>query len=147
MNDKEQEEQQPAPDPKKLYGLVKEWVNRFEKTVRQKSYAMAPMLFHPALVWFGLESNICGTLTQAIEKEFKNSWPQMLSFTVDFKHSKIIPEGGTVLVIAPWMAASRIVGAPQKHGRLTLVFGIFPAGKILCVHGHQSINPVVRIEQ
>jgi len=145
MNDQEQPEPQPPPEPQKVFGLVKEWVNRFEKIVRRKSYTLAPMLFHPALVWFGIESNICGCLEQSVEEEFKQFWAGTLGFTIDWKSAKVVPEGGTIMVVAPWYAASKIVGAPQKRGRITLILGIFPAGKLLCLHGHMSINPVTRI--
>jgi len=135
----------PEADQAKRFELVKAWMSRFERCVRQKSYTLAPMIFHEALVWMGVETNICSSLKQAVEEEFKSFWPSTLGFTVDMSKAKIIPEGNFLLVIAPWFAASQIQGAPQKRGRLTLILGIFTGGKVLCLHGHQSINPITRI--
>ena len=136
---------EPPPTPEKVYELVKQWISRFERAVRMKSYTLCPMLFHPNVVWMGIDSNITSGLEQTMDQEFRSLWPGTLSFTVDFARAKIVPEGGTLIVIAPWMYASLIKGAPQKHGRLTVILGVFPGGKILCLHGHQSLNPITRI--
>lgn len=135
-------EETKAPD---LNALTKEWIKRFELCVRRRAYDSLFKLFHENLVLFGLETNICATLQQAIDREFKEIWPRQLAFTVDLSRLRVVPDAQSVLAVAPWTAQSVIKGAPPKNGRMTIVLGIFDGGKMLALHLHSSINPTVRI--
>ena len=132
-------EEKPEPT---LKDLAKVWISRFESCVRSRKYGFLSKLFHEHVVVMGLESNICGNLDAAIDKEFKQVWPHQLVFTLDVAKTHIIPDAQSLMIIAPWSAKSVIVGSQPKQGRITILLGIFEAGKLLALHLHISTNPV-----
>ena len=132
MNDKPE-------TPQTYKDLAKEWISRLETCVRRRAFTHAHKLFHKKMVWFGLESNVTGTLDQAIQDEFKEVWPFQVAFTVDLAKAAILP-GDMITVCAPWSAQSTLTGAPIRQGRVTLCLAIFEGRKVLCVHGHMSRN-------
>lgn len=145
------EEEQPQPEPQPTgfdyVGMAKAWVQNFEKVVRQRIYDRTRLrhLFHDKLVWFGIESNITSNLDQTIEQEFKEQWPGQVGFTCDMSRAVVFPDQSAVFILIPWLAKSKIAGAPDKTGRATFIIAKFEEEKVLCLHGHISQNPVKRI--
>lgn len=134
-------DESPASLPPDLYAeIARDWLQRFEKCVRKKAYAACSDLFVPSVVFFGMETNVTSSLKQLVEQEFKVVWPGQLAFTLDLKRCAVMP-GDPVTIGCAWSAANVIHGAPQKHGRITLSLALFEKNRILCVHGHQSLNP------
>lgn len=126
--------------PDRYAEIARGWLQRFEKCVRKKQYATCRELFIPSVVFFGLEKNVTFSMDQLIEQEFKQVWPTQLAFTLDLKRCAVMP-GDPVVIGCAWSAANVIAGAPQKHGRITITLALFERNRILCVHGHMSINP------
>ena len=143
------EEQQEQPNAADYTAIAKRWLHDFEKAVRFKVFKLEQLrhLFHRKLVWFGLESNVCASLDQAIEEEFKQLWPTQIGFTCDLSRAFIFPDNATVFILIPWTSRSKIAGAPPKNGRATFVIAQFDEDKILCLNGHMSLNPIVRISR
>lgn len=139
--------QDSAFEQKSMQDLAKQWISRFEACARGRKYDNLTKLFHEKVVWFGLECNVCATLTQAIERECKQVWPGQVAFSVDLSRAVIIPDAQSVMIIAPWIARGLIAGSQAKEGRATFHLGIFEGGKLLGVHCHFSINPTVSIKR
>lgn len=123
--------------PERYQEIAREWLQRFEKCVRKRSYVTCRDLFFRSVVWFGLETNITSSLDQLVEDEFKKTWPGQLAFTLDMKRCAVMP-GDPVTIGCAWSASNVIAGAPQKNGRITITLALFERNRILCVHGHQS---------
>lgn len=130
-----------------LNDLAKQWISRFESCARSRKYDNLTKLFHEKVVWCGLESNICATLTQAIERECKEVWPGQLAFSIDLARAVILSDAQSVVMIAPWVSRGLIAGSAAKEGRVTFVLGIFENGKLLGLHAHFSLNPAVSIKK
>ncbi len=120
--------------------IARGWLQRFEKCVRKKNYEACKDLLVPSVVWFGLETNVTSSLDQLVDQEFKAVWPGQLAFTLDLQRCAVMP-GDPVTIGCAWSAANVIHGAPQKQGRITITLALFERNRILCTHGHQSVNP------
>lgn len=145
MSEDEKEQQPPANAD--YTAVAKQWLHNFEKVVRFKVFDFDKLrtMFHTKLVWFGLESNVCASLKQAIEEEFKPLWPSQIGFTCDLSRAFVFPDNATIFILIPWTCSSKIKGAPRKYGRATFVIAKFDEDKILCLNGHMSFNPVNRV--
>jgi hypothetical protein len=129
-----------------LIEIAKQWLSHFEKLARRRKYELLPSLMHEKVVWMGLESNICATLTQTIEREFKELWPKQIAFTFDLARAALFPDSASIVILLPWTASGIIAGSRQKSGRAMITLGIFDNNKkVLCVNGHFSLNPITRI--
>jgi len=145
----EEQPQQEQPTAFDYIALAKRWIQDFEKIVRRREFDFDQLrqMFHTKLVWFGLESNICASLQQTIEEEFKELWPKQIGFTCDMSRAVVFPDRSAVFILVPWISKSKIAGAPAKTGRATFAIAMFDENKLLCLHGHMSQNPVNRISR
>lgn len=125
------------PPPHALAAL---WIQRFGKCVRKNDYANADKMCHRQCVGFGLAKDNLQSRERFYIAEWKNTWPNQKAFTFDVASANIISEHGLILVCLPWVAQSRIIGAPERGGRATIALMCFEENKVLAVHFHLSPN-------
>jgi catechol 2,3-dioxygenase-like lactoylglutathione lyase family enzyme/ketosteroid isomerase-like protein len=130
---------EPAADP---IAPLREWLRQLQACVRAQDFAGGRALCVPELLAFGTRAEMVEGVEQVMERQWRQVWPHIRSFTIDADKARGAIHGPRGWVAARWDSLGvRADGATfARPGRLTILFER-RAGCWLAIHTHFSLSP------
>ena len=121
-------------------GEVRDWLRRFEATVRARDFDTGRMLFAPEAVAFGTRAEMVRGLDGIVAEQWLHVWPNIHDFRLG--EAVVHAAGGHAWVALPWQTTRpghQGTGAARR-GRGTFVLERRHDGW-RAVHSHFSLVP------
>ena len=126
--------------------VVRDWLDRFAKCVRDRDFAGGRTMFAEDVTSFGTWTERMDGLDTLIARQWHNVWPRTCGFRFDLDDAvgNESPDGQSAWVAATWTSnAIGDDGTPAflRSGRATFVFRR-QQGLLVAAHSHFSLDPV-----
>ncbi|HEY1923177.1 MAG TPA: nuclear transport factor 2 family protein [Tepidisphaeraceae bacterium] len=124
------------------FSEIRQWLEEFSVSVREKDYARAQKLFAAEVVAFGTRAKMVLDLDSLVREQWRPIWGATRGFRFHFERAQIDIDQNIAWIAVPWQSEGGNDGQGwyDRSGRATYILRR-GEGRWLAVHSHHSLDP------